>query len=106
MADIAEPKGDNSDIQLNQVINACVTATVRDPICDGLVKLRNVGNDFIESVKEFADLTPRQYFMLTVANAMIQQRVRFRTRVPTLKDGQFTLDLQEDESTAIVEFSF
>lgn len=105
-ADIAEPTGDNTDIQLNQLINACVTAIVRDPICDGLVKLRNVGDDFIESVKEFVDLTPRQYFLLTIANAAIQQRVRFRTRVPWIPDAQFTLDLKEEESTGIVEFSF
>jgi hypothetical protein len=83
-----------------------VTATVRDPICEGLVKLRNVGDDFIESIKEFVDLTPNQYFLLTLANAAIQRRVRFRTRVPGLKDGQFTMDLKEDKSTGIVEFSF
>lgn len=105
-ADISEPTGDNTNTQLDQIINSCVTAAVRDPICDGLVKLRNVGDDFIESVKEFVDLTPRQYFILTLANATIQQRVRFRTRASFLPDGQFTLDLKEDESTAIVEFSF
>ncbi|MCE3009539.1 MAG: hypothetical protein LW875_02865 [Proteobacteria bacterium] len=92
--------------QIDEVIAACAQARKKDEVCDAIVKLKDIGNDALEAIKEFTNLTPAQYFALTVANAMAQGRIRIRTRPKWAPHYEQTIDIKNKSITILISTQF
>mgnify|MGYP000863917773 CR=1 FL=1 len=95
-----------ADDSLDLVIQGCLKSPNHDEICNAIVDLKNIGDDSIEAIKQYAKLTPRQYFALTVANALARQRLRIRTKSYFFENGNDTLDLRPDGFFLTFELKF
>ena len=102
-AEYVAPK--ESTIRIEELAAACAQYNKRDPICDAIVQLKQVGDDAVEAIKTFVNLGPAEYAVLTVANAVYTQRIRVRSHVPYLPKWNSTLDLQPDQTTLTFETS-
>ncbi|MFN7455378.1 MAG: hypothetical protein ACK5RO_12040 [Pseudobdellovibrionaceae bacterium] len=94
------------DGQIDEVIAACAQARKKDEVCDAIVKLRSIGTDAVEVIKEFANLTPAQYFALTVVNAAAQGRIRIRTRPSWAPHLEQTIDIKDESVLITVSTKF
>lgn len=97
---------ENQQVKMDELADACARQAKPDQICVIIVNARQIGNDAVEAVKAFLNLTPEEYALLTAANALAQGRIRIRTGVPFLKGVSSTLDLQRDETRLLFETSF
>lgn len=83
-------------VQFDQLAEACVQTPNPDSICDTLVRLKQVGNDAVEAIKEFVPLGPAEYAVLTITNYAITGRLRARLRPLFHKSITNTLDYTRD----------
>ncbi len=95
-----------ADDSLDLVIQGCLKSPNHDEICNAIVDLKNIGDDSIEAIKQYAKLTPRQYFALTIANALAKQRLRIRTKSYFFENANDTLDLRPDGFFLTFELKF
>lgn len=95
-----------ADDSLDLVIQGCLKTPNHDEICNAIVDLKNIGDDSIEAIKQYAKLTPKQYFALTLANALAKQRLRVRTKSYFFEHGNDTLDLRPDGFFFTFEIKF
>lgn len=102
----------HTEQKIQEVINACAqhpshqAERDEDKLCKALVTFKNIGDDAIEAVKEYTNLTPRDYAILTVVNYMVTGRLRIRTKSFFIENGNNTLDIKKEEVVFITEFSF
>jgi hypothetical protein len=97
---------ENQQVKMDELADACARQAKPDEICVIIVNARQIGNDAVEAVKAFLNLTPEEYALLTAANALAQGRIRIRTGVPFLRGVSATFDLQRDETRVLFETSF
>ncbi|PWU20345.1 MAG: hypothetical protein C5B49_04445 [Bdellovibrio sp.] len=95
---------------LDSLSQACREQNRKDKICDALITLQQLGNDSIEAIKEFVDLGPYSYTLLTVANFALQRRIRVRFPPMTVpgfrRRVSSTLDWQRDSISYTVSMEF
>ena len=104
-ADADEAKAAD-EAKIDAVVNACRDKPKRDKICDALIEFKQVGDDAIELVKNYIQLTPRDYALLTIANILIQGRLRFKTRSNIIPDATDIYDIRTDQFFFSIEKSF
>lgn len=97
---------DENTIKVESVINACIESGAKDKICEALVEFKQVGDDAIEAVKTYIHLTPKQYFLLTLANMAANNRIRIKTRSYFIRDGTDILDIRKDYVGFAFELQF
>lgn len=91
---------------VDEIIKACQASQNKDDICKALVRLREVGDDYIEAIKEYIDLGPYQYAILTVANMFATNRLRVRFGAFLIPKATHTIDMQKDEIKFTTEIRF
>ncbi|MEI7972819.1 MAG: hypothetical protein WCH11_00460 [Bdellovibrio sp.] len=96
----------NYQLQTEELVRSCRQLTRPDEICRVLISARDISTDTLEAIKEFADLSPRQYAVLTLVNALANSRVRIRMKSPWHSTSYFTLDTRRDSSTFTLEYTF
>jgi hypothetical protein len=92
--------------KIDSVITACVQSVKKDKICEALTEFKQVGDDAIEAIKVYIHLTPREYFLLTVANMIASNRIRFKSKSHLYEGGTDTIDIKKDHIDFIFEMSF
>lgn len=92
--------------KIESVINACVESGTKDKICEALTEFKQVGDDAIEAIKVYIHLTPREYFLLTVANMIASNRIRIKSKSRLYEGGTDTIDIKKDHIDFIFEMSF
>jgi hypothetical protein len=95
-----------NNVQLSTVVDACRTQANKDKICEALISLQQIGDDSIEAVKEYIDLSPRSYAILTAVNAIASGRLRIRTKSFVIKNANHTYDLRRDKAEFLFEMEF
>lgn len=93
---------DDDKVQLDQLVNACLTAQSRDALCDTIIQIRQIGDDAVEMVKTYVKLGPFEYAMLTVANFAVTGRLRVKTQPLFYKDVENTIDYNTDGTVSLV----
>ena len=94
------------DVKMEALVNGCIQVQHKDKICAVLVELKQIGDDVIELVKNYADLSPREYALLTAANVIIQGRFRIRRRSWLLPNATDIYDIRKDQIIYTIEKSF
>lgn len=102
----AQRAGDENQVQLDELVKACISSQSQDEVCRTLVQIQQIGNDAVEAIKTFVHLGPFEYAVLTAANFALTQRLRIRTRPLLFKDMQNTLDYNKGTVTLIFEREF
>lgn len=102
----AEADETNINVQLSTVVDACRSQASKDKICEALITLQQIGDDSIEAVKEYIDLSPRSYAILTAVNAIASSRLRIRTKSFVVKNANHTYDLRKDKAEFLFEMEF
>ena len=90
-------------IQLDALVSACEQQARRDEVCDGLIKLKQVGDDAVEAIKEYVNLGPFEYAVATALNYAVNGRLRVRSRSFIYRKAEHTYDYKRDGS---IEFTF
>ena len=93
---------ENKKIQIDQLVAACISQQKKDQVCEGLIKLKQIGDDAVEAIKEYVQLGPFEYAVVTAANYAINGRLRIRSRSFLYKKAEHTYDYKKDGS---VEFT-
>ncbi len=78
----------------------------KEGICNLILNVKQLGDDSIETIKEYMNLGPYQYAFLTVANMIANRRLRVKSGVPYLKGVTQTIDIQSGESSITWEYPF
>jgi hypothetical protein len=92
--------------KLDDIVSSCTLQKKRDKICDSIITARQIGNDSVEFIKEYMDLPPYAYSMLTALNFLGTGRIRIKTKSSIFKKTDHIYDLQRDKITFIVERKF
>jgi hypothetical protein len=95
-----------SQLQTEELVRSCRQLTRPDEICRVLISARDISTDTLEAIKEFADLSPRQYALLTFVNAVASSRIRIRFKYPWYERTYMTLDVRRDISAVTLEYTF
>jgi hypothetical protein len=95
-----------NQVQLDQIADACQRQNRKDKMCEALIQLREIGDDAVEAVKNFANLTPTEYALLTAVNSIANGRVRVRTKARFFGNGADTLDIHKQTVALIFERTF
>jgi hypothetical protein len=77
-----QARGQQVDPKLETSIEECLKLPHRDKICDALINLKLIGDDSIEAVKEYIELGPLEYYVLTAANLALTGRLRIKVPIP------------------------
>jgi hypothetical protein len=85
-----------TNAEFDALVKGCLKTAKKDPICDYVVTLQQVGLDSIEFVKEYANFGPYQYAFFTLANYAATRRVRIRTHSFLDEKGHHIYDLKND----------
>lgn len=96
----------DAERKLDAVAQACIDAPKKDQICQAIVQLKQVGDDAIETVKEYMHLSPREYAILTFINMVSTGRVRIRTGSKIVAGGTDIVDIKRDYLGYAFEISF
>lgn len=106
-ATTSSDKNSNEHVNFDSLARACQTEAVRDKICEIIVNARDISNDAVEAVKQYVNLTPFEYAVLTTANAVANKRFRVRFRNPyTRRKVNQTLDIRKDSTMLYAEVDF
>ena len=94
--------------KLNELYSACLQQKKKDKLCDSVITARQIGDDAVEYIKEYMELTPSMYALLTLANFASTGRLRVKTKSFFFKKAQHVYDYQRDGNkiTFIFEKSF
>lgn len=92
--------------KIDTIVNACIHANSKDKICEALVELKQIGDDAIEIIKNYYDLSPRDYAILTAVNVIIQGRFRIRTKSQLIPKATDIYDIRKDQFLYLIELSF
>lgn len=95
-----------SQLKIDTISDACHSAPHKDKICEGVVLLKQIGDDSVEAVKEYVDLGPKGYAALTVANWISIGRIRIRTRSFITSRANHTYDIQKDKTEFLFQMDF
>lgn len=100
--------GEESEPQpkIETIVDACVQSRSKDQICQVLTEFKEVGNDAVEAIKAYIDLSPREYALLTVANALVNQRIRIKTKSRLLSNAVEIYDIKSSSVSFSIEMNF
>ncbi|PIS11783.1 MAG: hypothetical protein COT73_02170, partial [Bdellovibrio sp. CG10_big_fil_rev_8_21_14_0_10_47_8] len=99
------PSEENS-IKIDALTDSCLASSKRDEICEALIQFREIGSDSLEAIKAYIHLTPRDYALLTMANAIATGRVRIRTKSYLVEGATDTFDIQKNSTSYTFEIGF
>lgn len=93
---------------IEALVNACVVQKSRDEVCKTLIKIKQLGDDYVEAIKEYADLSPDEYAILTTANMIVTKRFRIRYRSLLIKHKKANdiFDYNNGDFTYSIEIPF
>jgi len=105
---ITDPLEQERTAKLDELYSACMQQKKRDKLCDSVITAKQIGNDSVEYIKEYMDLSPTAYAFLTIANFISTGRFRIKTKSFFIKKAQHIYDYQRDDNqiTFIIEKSF
>jgi hypothetical protein len=81
---------------INAVATACREMNNHEGACAVVQDIQNIGNDAIEAIKEYVNVGPFEYALLTLVNVGVSQRLRIRSQLPFRKDITQTIDIKKD----------
>lgn len=85
--------------KIDELYSACTQQKKKDKLCDSLIIARQIGDDSVEYIKEYMQLSPVGYAMLTFANMLATGRFRIKTASFFNKKAQHTYDYQAKNQT-------
>lgn len=97
--------GQEADPKLDAIIQGCLQQPQRDKICDSLISLKIIGDDSIEAIKEYVELRPIHYYLLTLANYALTGRLRIHITIPR-SPVKVVLDHRRDATEVILNADF
>ncbi|GIL17573.1 MAG: hypothetical protein BroJett040_13240 [Oligoflexia bacterium] len=92
--------------QIDSLASACLQATKKDKICEAIITMKQIGDDSIEAIKEYIDLTPSQYAVLTAINYAASGRIRIRTNSKIIPGARHIYDIKKDTFMIYLEKDF
>ncbi len=103
----AQTQSPTTDQQkLQSLVEACTSAKTKDPVCEYIVTLKQIGDDSIEAIKQYVKLGPYQYYALTALNFALTGRLRFKTDSIFSDKGSYIFDYKKDEIFFIYQLDF
>jgi hypothetical protein len=100
------PRPEEQKVKFDEIADACRQSKNKDKICDIFIEARQIGDDALEAVKQYIELTKNQYAVLTVLNALATGRVRIRSQAYIVNEASLTLDLQKDGTSLVFDKAF
>jgi hypothetical protein len=86
--------------RISHLAEVCLQQQTKDEICSTLVNMKQIGDDSVEAIKQYADLGPTEYYALTLLNVIISKRLRIKNQLEKYPNITQTLDIK-DESILI-----
>ena len=107
-ANSLDPYEQQKNAKIDELYSACIQQKKKDKLCDSVITAKQIGNDSVEYIKEYMELTPTMYALLTLANFASTGRIRIKTKSFLFKKAQHVYDYQRDDNkiTFIFEKSF
>lgn len=96
----------DAEAKLLELSEACRKQQRTDVVCNFLVTIKQVGDDALEAIKAYVDLSENQYKALTVINVLATGRFRLKYKSGLTKTGMDTIDIQKDQFTYTFEDTF
>lgn len=96
----------NAEAKILELSEACRKQQRTDIVCNFLVTIRQVGDDAVEAVKAYADLSEDQYKALTIINVLVTGRFRLKYKSGLTRTGMDTIDIQRDQFSYTFEDTF
>lgn len=105
---IQDQKEQEKQAKLDELYAACMQQKKKDKLCDSVISAKQIGDDSVEFIKEYMNLTPTAYAMLTIANMMATGRFRIRTSSFISKKANHIYDYKtrDNSFTFIYEMTF
>lgn len=97
-----DPREQERQAKLDALYSACLQQKKRDKLCDSVITARQIGDDAVEFIKEYMDLSPAAYAMLTLANMLATGRFRIRTKSFLNPKANHVYDYQTKDNTMTI----
>lgn len=85
--------------KLDELYAACMQQKKKDKICDSVITAKQIGNDSVEFIKEYMNLSPAAYAALTLANMIATGRFRIKTNSFFYRKADHIYDYKTKDNT-------